>query len=129
MIALAKAFIEQPRFSCALAGATTTVSAIPRAIPVLHAAPGCAGNTSWTLAGGGGLQTGGYCATLSVPGTNMQENEVVFGGVDRLRKELIHSLDVMDGDLFVVISGCVPAMTWRRSSKTLLTAPRKTRRL
>ncbi|HMA93942.1 MAG TPA: nitrogenase component 1 [Polyangiaceae bacterium] len=103
-------YIEQPRFSCALAGASTTVSALPRAIPVLHAAPGCAGNSTWTLLGGGGLQSGGYCATLSVPSSNVQESEVVFGGMDRLREQLKNTLKVMDGELFVVITGCVPAM-------------------
>lgn len=103
-------FIERPRFSCALAGAMTTVTAIPRAIPILHAAPGCAGNATWTQLGGGGLQTGGYCGTLTVPSSNVQEAEVVFGGMDRLREQLRHTFEVMDGDLFVVITGCVPAM-------------------
>jgi nitrogenase molybdenum-iron protein beta chain len=106
----AKSYIERPRFSCALAGAMTTVSALPRGVPVLHAAPGCAGNAAWTQAGGGGLQVGGYCATLAVPSSNVQEREVIFGGEDRLREELRHTFDVIDGDIFVVIPGCVPAM-------------------
>ena len=86
------------------------MTALPRGIPVLHAAPGCAGNATWTQLGGGGLQSGGYCATLSVPSSNVQENEVVFGGMDRLREQLQNTLKVMKGDLFVVINGCVPAM-------------------
>jgi len=103
-------YVERPRFSCALAGALTTVTALPRGIPILHASPGCAGNAAWTQLGGGGLQTGGYCATLSVPSSNIQENEVVFGGAERLREQLKHTLDVIDGDIYVVITGCVPAM-------------------
>jgi nitrogenase molybdenum-iron protein beta chain len=103
-------YVERPRFSCALAGALTTVTALPRGIPILHASPGCAGNAAWTQLGGGGLQTGGYCATLSVPSSNIQENEVVFGGADRLREQLKHTLEVIDGDIYVVITGCVPAM-------------------
>ncbi len=103
-------YIERPRYSCALAGAMTTVSALPRGVPVLHAAPGCAGNAAWTQVGGGGLQVGGYCATLAVPSSNVQEREVIFGGEDRLREELRHAFDVIDGEIFVVIPGCVPAM-------------------
>jgi nitrogenase molybdenum-iron protein beta chain len=106
----APSYIERPRFSCALAGAMTTVSALPRGIPVLHAPPGCAGNAAWTQVGGGALQVGGYCATLAVPSSNVQEREVIFGGEGRLREELRHTFDVIDGDIYVVIPGCVPAM-------------------
>ena len=103
-------YIDRPRSSCALSGAMTTITAIPRGIPVLHSSPGCAGNTAWTQLGGGALQVGGYCGALNVPGTNIQEREVVFGGDTRLREEIAHTVEVIDGDLYVVISGCIPAM-------------------
>jgi nitrogenase molybdenum-iron protein beta chain len=105
-----QSYIERPRYSCALSGAMTTASALPRGVPILHAAPGCAGNTAWTQIGGGALQVGGYCGALTVPGTNVGENDVVFGGERRLREELTHTFDVIDGDIYVVITGCVPAM-------------------
>lgn len=105
-----RSYIERPRYSCALSGAMTTVSALPRGVPILHAAPGCAGNTTWTQMGGGALQVGGYCGALTVPGTNVGENDVVFGGERRLREELEHTFEVIDGDIFVVVTGCVPAM-------------------
>ncbi|SDF24757.1 hypothetical protein [Sporomusa acidovorans] len=41
-------FIERPRYTCALGGAIATVSALPKAIPILHAPPGCASNFTWT---------------------------------------------------------------------------------
>lgn len=103
-------YLERPRFSCAFTGAIATVGALPRAIPVLHSAPGCAGNLAWTQLGGSGLQTGGYCATLSIPSSNLQEREVVFGGAERLKEQIAGTLEVMDGDLFFVLTGCVPEM-------------------
>jgi len=105
-----KPYVERPRYSCALAGAMTTITALPHGVPLLHAAPGCAGNAAWTQLGGGGLQVGGYCGSLSVGCTNIQEREVVFGGDNRLREQLGHALKVLDGDICVVATGCVPAM-------------------
>jgi len=100
-------FIERPRYTCALGGAIATVSALPKAVPILHAPPGCASNFTWTQAGGSGLQVGGYCGGLSMPGSNVQEREVVFGGVERLEEEIRNMFDVMQGDLYVVITSCV----------------------
>jgi len=105
-----KPFVERPRCGCALTGAMTTVTAIPRGIPILHSSPGCAANTAWSQLGGGALQVGGYCGTLSVGGTNVQEREVVFGGNERLHDVIQESFKILDGDIYVVISGCVPAM-------------------
>ena len=100
-------YIERPRYTCALGGAIATVEALPRAIPILHAPPGCASNTAWTQAGGCGLQVGGYCGGLSMPGSNVQEREVVFGGTERLEEQVKNSLDVMDGDLYFILTSCV----------------------
>jgi nitrogenase molybdenum-iron protein beta chain len=100
--------IERPRWTCALGGALAAAGALPRTIPVMHAGPGCAGNFSWTQNGTSGLQIGGRCAGLTYPSTNLQENEVVFGGLDRLNELLKHSFEIMDGDLFFVLTGCVP---------------------
>ncbi len=100
-------YIERPRYTCALGGAIATVEALPRTIPILHAPPGCASNTAWTQAGGCGLQVGGYCGGLSMPGTNVQEREVVFGGTERLEEQVKNSLDVMDGDLYFILTSCV----------------------
>jgi len=101
-------FIEKPRYLCSLGGAAATVSALPGAIPILHSASGCAGNFAWTQNGGSGLQVGGYCGSLTTPSSNLQENEVVFGGEDRLREQIASTLKVMAGDLYVVVTGCVP---------------------
>ncbi|ADY57057.1 oxidoreductase/nitrogenase component 1 [Syntrophobotulus glycolicus DSM 8271] len=100
-------YIERPRYLCSLGGAFLTLTALPGTIPILHAASGCAGNITWAQNGGSGLQAGGYCGGLSVPSSNVQEKEVVFGGGDRLREQIKNTFDVMEGKLFVVTTGCV----------------------
>ncbi len=103
-------FVERARYLCSLGGAAATITALPGAIPILHSASGCAGNFAWTQNGGSGLQVGGYCGSLTVPCSNMQESEVVFGGEERLREQISNTVKVMDGDLYFVVTGCVPEM-------------------
>lgn len=100
-------FIERPRYLCALGGAIMTVTALPGVVPVAHAAPGCIGNIIWAQNGGSGLQLGGYCGGFSIPCSNVQEKNVIFGGGDRLREQLRHTLEVIEGDLYFVLTGCV----------------------
>jgi len=100
-------FIERPRYLCALGGAMATVTALPGAAPVVHAAQGCVGNIIWAQNGGGGLQLGGYCGGLSIPCSNIQEKDVVFGGGDRLREQIRNTLEVIEADLYFVLTGCV----------------------
>ncbi len=97
--------IEQPRFSCALA-AQTTVLAIPRALPIIHAGPGCASKTFRVLSEGCGNQGEGYGGGGQISSTNTGQKEVVFGGEDKLRVLTENALKVLDGDLFVLMSGC-----------------------
>lgn len=101
-------FVERARYLCSLGGAAATVTALPGGIPILHSASGCAGNFAWTQNGGSGLQVGGYCGSLTVPSSNVGETEVVFGGEERLREEIASTLKVMQGGLYVVVTGCVP---------------------
>lgn len=95
--------LDEPRYVCAL-GAMQTVQAISRAIPVIHAGPGCAGKLAGCLAGTTG--DSGYLNPQTYPCTNIGETEVVFGGESKLRDVIKNALKVMDGDLFVVLSGC-----------------------
>ena len=95
--------ISQPRYVCAL-GAQATILAIPYAIPIVHAGPGCAGIVSaFTRLGHHGES---YAGGNQIPSTNTDETDVVFGGEKDLRSEIQGALRVMKGDLFVVISGC-----------------------
>jgi nitrogenase molybdenum-iron protein beta chain len=91
--------LDEPRYVCALGG-SQTVQAIHRAVPVFHSGPGCASRVC-----GNGSGTG-YLATNTFPCSNIGETEVVFGGEGKLRDVIANSLKVIDGDLFVVLSGC-----------------------
>lgn len=100
-------YIERPRYTCAQGGAAATVTALPGGIPILHSPSGCAGNFAWTQNGGSGLQVGGYCGTLAIPSSSIQERDVVFGGDDRLREQIENTLKIMDGSIYAVLSSCV----------------------
>jgi nitrogenase molybdenum-iron protein beta chain len=97
--------IEQPRFSCALA-AQQTVLAIPRALPIVHSGPGCVGKTFGFTSYGAGFQGEGYGGGGTVSCTNTNEQDVVFGGEEKLSRFIDGAFKVLKGDLFVVLSGC-----------------------
>lgn len=97
--------IENSRQYCAL-GAQHTVAAIERAIPIVHAGPGCGFKLFLGQSLFNGFQGSGYAGGNAIVGTNTGEREVVFGGENRLRDVIDGALKVMDGDLFVVLTGC-----------------------
>ncbi|MDR1100508.1 MAG: hydrogenase [Treponema sp.] len=98
-------YIEQARYTCAL-GAQQTVLAIPGALPVVHAGPGCSGKVSGFTTTGSGHQGEEYAGGSHIPCTNTYEQEVVFGGEKKLRHTIDGALQVMKGDLFVIMTGC-----------------------
>jgi nitrogenase molybdenum-iron protein beta chain len=91
--------LYQPRYKCALA-AMQTVQAIPGAIPVLHAGPGCGAKLN------NNQGTSGKFSPNIFPCTSVSEKEVVFGGNDKLRATIENALKIIDAELFVVLSGC-----------------------
>lgn len=99
-------FIERPRGFCALGGASLTVGAIKGGIPILHSAVGCGGSIYWTQLGSTGYLGAGYIGGLAVPSSNIGERDVIFGGVERLTEQLEHTLRIVDGELYVVLTGC-----------------------
>lgn len=96
--------IEQPRYSCAV-GAMQSVVAIKRGVPILHSGPGC-GNKINSLLG----QGEGYAGGSTIPCTNAEEKDVVFGGERKLKNVIEGSFKVIDADLYVVITGCTAAI-------------------
>ncbi len=91
---------ERPRILCSLNGAIDVVGNLYKGIPILHASPGCSMQAA--------VQTnlyylGGY---HGMPSSNAYEKEVVFGGAERLRETIAGSLEVMDGELYAVLTGC-----------------------
>ncbi|MDR1604399.1 MAG: hydrogenase [Gracilibacteraceae bacterium] len=94
-------FIEQPRYVCAL-GSQQTVLGIPRSVPVVHAGPGCCAKLSHALNIGGE----GFAGVAMIPCTNSTQNEVIFGGEDKLRETIDGALKLYAAELFVVLTGC-----------------------
>jgi nitrogenase molybdenum-iron protein beta chain len=97
--------IEQVRHACAL-GALASVIAIEGAIPITHCGPGCASKQFQALSSISGYQGGEF----HVPSTNIGNKEVIFGGADRLDELIASTLKVMEAELYVVQSGCVPGL-------------------
>ena len=93
--------LDKQRYKCALS-AMQSVQAITRAIPVLHAGPGCAQKLSSSSG------NSGYFSPNIYPCTSLNEKDVVFGGANKLRSTIENSLKIIDADLYVVITGCIP---------------------
>ena len=79
-----------------------SVQAMNRVLPVLHSGPGCAeklanpmGNT-------------GYFSPNIYPCTGINEKDVVFGGTNKLRSTIANALKIIDADMYVVLTGCIP---------------------
>ncbi|HEX9059220.1 MAG TPA: nitrogenase component 1, partial [Clostridia bacterium] len=100
-------FIEKPRYQCALGGALTTVNAINRAVAIVHSAPGCASTADSAAKSGSGYWGAGYCDGRATPSTNIIEKEVIFGGEQRLKEQIESTFEIIDADLFTVITGCM----------------------
>jgi nitrogenase molybdenum-iron protein beta chain len=77
-----------------------------RTIPIAHAGAGCAYNYYIGGNAGAGYLGGGYCGAVSTPSTNVTEKEIIFGGESRLEEQIRATAELIDGDLYIVISGC-----------------------
>lgn len=98
--------INQVRYGCAIA-ALHSVSAIPKAMPITHCGPGCVDKQYESIVFYNGFQGGGYSNGSVVPSTNLSENEVIFGGTNRLSQQIKATLRIMEADLYVVLNGCI----------------------
>ena len=93
--------LDKQRYKCAL-GAMQTVQAISRALPILHSGPGCAQKLSESTG------SSGYFSPNIFPCTSINEKDEVFGGVKKLNSTIENALKVIDADLYVVLTGCIP---------------------
>lgn len=98
--------INQVRYGCAV-GALYSVVSIPGAVPIAHCGPGCVDKQYTSLAFYNGFQGSGYSGGSVTPSVNAGENEVVFGGAKRLDEVIKSTLKIIEGDLFVVLNGCI----------------------
>ncbi|BBB89517.1 MAG TPA: nitrogenase component 1 [Methylomusa anaerophila] len=99
-------FIERAKSTCALGGAIVTVSALPKAIPIVHGSGGCATMLSGTYNSASGYKGSGYCSGHMTPTSNVVERDIVFGGEERLEEQIANTIKIIDGDLYFVVSGC-----------------------
>lgn len=99
-------FIEKSKFSCALGGAITTITAIPKAIPIVHASGGCAAALSNTYNLSAGYRGSGYCGGNMIPTSNISQSQIVFGGEEKLAGQIESTVKYMKGDIYIVVSGC-----------------------
>ncbi|MDT3426629.1 nitrogenase molybdenum-iron protein beta chain [Paenibacillus forsythiae] len=98
--------INQVRYGCAV-GALYSVVSIPGAVPIGHCGPGCMDKQYTSLAFYNGFQGSGYSGGSVSPSVNAGEKEVVFGGEKRLDELIKSTLKIIEGDLFVVLNGCI----------------------
>jgi nitrogenase molybdenum-iron protein beta chain len=102
--------LEAPKYTCSLGGALALTTNINRVIPIIHAGAGCGQNQLLSYRTSAGRQGIGYLGGVNAPSSNMSETEVVFGGETRLRDQVQGTLDMVNGDAYVIISGCIAAM-------------------
>lgn len=101
---------EAPRWTCALGGAYVTTTAIYGAVPILHSGAGCGIAQLLGFFYAAGENAAGSQGGTSTPCSCLIDKHVIFGGEEKLWKLVESSLELMEGDLFIVISGCVPAL-------------------
>lgn len=102
--------VEAPKYSCALGGAYATTVAVYGLVPLLHSGLGCGMGHLFGQFYAGGQNAGGPMGGTSTPTTGLVEEHVIFGGEDKLRKLIEAASEVMEGDAFAVISGCIPSL-------------------
>ncbi len=98
--------ISDVRYACAV-GATNTVVAIKGAVPIANCSPGCQLKTTAMLTFENAFQGSVAAGGGNMPSANATENDVVFGGIKTLDELIKSTLKVYEGDLFVVLTGCV----------------------
>jgi nitrogenase molybdenum-iron protein beta chain len=101
---------ESPKFTCALGGAYATALATFGTVPILHSGAGCGMANAHGLTFASGLNTGGAQGTATTPCSCLIEEHVIFGGESKLHDLIESTIELMKGNLFAVISGCVPAL-------------------
>lgn len=101
---------EAPRYSCSLAGVMGTVLGIFGGVPILHSGAGCGLGNQFGLTYASGENAGGPQGGTNTPCTCLAEEHVIFGGENKLKNLIASTIELMHGDFFTVVSGCVPAL-------------------
>ncbi|PWB49686.1 MAG: hypothetical protein C3F06_14050 [Candidatus Methanoperedenaceae archaeon] len=103
-------YVETARSTCALGGALSLIHSIEKAVPIIHAGPGCGSVLNFGQNLASGYQFIGYASGSASPSTNTLEKHVIFGGENRLREQIKSTLELVDADLYFVVSGCTAGL-------------------
>lgn len=103
-------FLEAPRYSCALGGAYMTVLGMEKVVPILHAGGGCGILQTMGMAFAGGFNSVTPLGGNATPCTALLEKHVVFGGEEKLKEQIRSTVKIMKGELYVILSGCIPSI-------------------
>lgn len=98
--------LRAPRYACSLGGALTSILAINRGIPIVHASPGCSWNLWLGQVKASGYQGAGYAGGACQITTKLQAKQIIHGGEDKLRQQIKASIDWVEGDFIAVLTGC-----------------------
>jgi len=101
--------IEQTRVGCAVGGVYTAL-AIQGVLPVLHTGPGCYATNEYIISLTNGGQGSVNFRHGAIPCTNLTDSDVVFGGIEKLEKEIEKTLEYYEANLIIVISGCAAGL-------------------
>ena len=95
-------YIQFNRNGCLLQGAVSVLKAIGGVVPIIHSTAGCAVQEKYISNAANGYTADNY--TLAC--TNVIEKQIIFGGSARLREQIKNTVKVLEGELYVVVSGC-----------------------
>lgn len=94
-------YIELNRNGCLLQGAVSVLKSIEGVVPIVHSTAGCAAQEKHIS-----NAAGSYTDNYTIACTNIIEKQIVFGGSSRLREQIKNTVKVLEGELYVVVSGC-----------------------
>lgn len=104
-----------------------SVQGMNRILPILHSGPGCAEKLADPVG------NSGYFSPNIYPCTGINEKDVVFGGVKKLDSTIANAQKVIDADMYIVLTGCIPEIIgddsgevvehYRDAGKPVLYAP------
>jgi nitrogenase molybdenum-iron protein beta chain len=97
--------IEQPRNFCTL-GSIHTVMGISGAVPIVHSGSECCIRLTKGMSLYNGYQGIGYAGGTLISNTNIHRPSLIYGGEGNLKSLIESTLKVMNGDLYVVFTGC-----------------------
>ncbi|WP_310603103.1 nitrogenase component 1 [Anaerosporobacter sp.] len=100
--------IERSRYGCNLHGAIQTATQIQGVVPIIHATPGC--GLQHDIAKKVGAVSATDIQGYEIPSSNVYEKQVIFGGTSRLREQIKNTVKIINGELFLTLSGCESEM-------------------